>query len=95
MENELNTRTEIPEKGLLSNFETPERTPFQRFVVLDDHIQLLKEKLSIEKSMLKETKGILSKFRMMKRIRETKEEINHANRQKHDLSQYSCLKGVN
>ena len=83
---------EIPERYVFDNCETPERTPIQKYVILDDRVQSLEMKLSVEKVMLKHSKGIIDKFRIWKRLRKTKEELDRAVWQLHDLHLDGCLR---
>ena len=70
---------EYPEREVLSDVETPERTPFQKVLILDRKIEALEDNIKTRQKQLKEASGIIQRFKINQQIRQLKQK-------KHELS---------
>lgn len=76
----METEAEYPEKDAFQDVETPERTPFQKVLILDRKLDALEDNIKLKQAQLKQASGIIQKIKINQQIRQLKAK-------KHELCQ--------
>ena len=76
---------EFPEREALRNYETPERTRFQKVVILDRKMEALDGKIKQKQEQLKQASGIIQRFRIAKQIMQLKQKKSALYQQQREL----------